>query len=58
MHEKRWAVARGWFFDGSVTCQGLGLDWLAYGRVAEWESLGARGPGNQRKHLEYIAGSG
>ena len=22
------------------------------------ESLGARGPGNQRKHLEYIAGSG
>ena len=21
-------------------------------------SLGARGPGNQRKHLEYIAGSG
>ena len=28
------------------------------GLIAEMETLGARGPGNQRKHLEYIAGSG
>ena len=26
--------------------------------VVEEETLGARGPGNQQKHLEYIAGSG
>ena len=27
-------------------------------RWANWHTLGARGPGNQQKHLEYIAGSG
>ena len=26
--------------------------------VPKFHPLGARGPGNQRKHLEYIAGSG
>ena len=28
------------------------------GQVASVVTPGARGPGNQRKHLEYIAGSG
>ena len=27
-------------------------------KMVTLEPLGARGPGNQRKHLEYIVGSG
>ena len=48
-HEEWWGAPRLWVLQGlqqqvRVQCQTF--------------TLGARGPGNQQKHLEYIAGSG
>ena len=49
---------------GTLTCNANSKEVLGVAGVGDvivlWDvlSLGARGPGNQQKHLEYIAGSG